>query len=91
MTDDELKQFLEAQAIETRRHFDLAIERQDSRFDAMDEAIRVALERQDRRFTAVDEAIRSLEERTERGFAALNERIENLLTHPPLVSGGLYT
>lgn len=78
MTDDELKRLLEAQAIETRRHFDVVIERQDSRLDAMNEAISIGFERQDRRFTAVEEAMRSVEERQDSRFAGVNQAIRSL-------------
>ncbi|HYK06078.1 MAG TPA: hypothetical protein VE974_30325 [Thermoanaerobaculia bacterium] len=39
MTDEELKRLLEANAAETRRHFDVATERIEGRFEALTETV----------------------------------------------------
>ncbi|HEY2830393.1 MAG TPA: hypothetical protein VGJ88_09775 [Thermoanaerobaculia bacterium] len=57
MTDDELKQLIKAEATETRRHFDIALERQESRFLAVNEAISSFDERTQRGFAAIDERL----------------------------------
>jgi len=69
MTYDELKRFWEAMRqenaathAETRRHFDVTVERLERRFDMLAEGVTSVDEKLDRR--AAD-----LEERMERGFA----------------------
>lgn len=39
MTDEELKRLLEATSSETRRHFDVAMEHVEKRFDALAEIV----------------------------------------------------
>ena len=48
MTDDELKRLLDTNAAETRRHFDVAVERLEKRFDALAETVAYVDEKLDR-------------------------------------------
>ncbi|MEA2465835.1 MAG: hypothetical protein QOJ98_3582 [Acidobacteriota bacterium] len=62
MTDDELKRLLEANAAETRRHFDVATERIEHRFEALAETVLHVDQKIDR--TAED-----IRDEMRRGFA----------------------
>ena len=55
MDDEELKRLIREEEAETRRPFDVAIERQESRFDAVNEAITSLDERMERSFARLDE------------------------------------
>ncbi len=67
MTDDDLKRLLEGHFAETRRHFDVVVERLENRFQGMNEAIdqmadrllrlETRVDRLEERFTRVEETI----------------------------------
>jgi chromosome segregation ATPase len=66
VTDDDLKRFMEGQFAETRRHFDVVVERLEVRFQGMNEAIDGVGERLGRletRVDAVGQRLDSVEER----------------------------
>jgi chromosome segregation ATPase len=65
VTDDELKRLLEGQFAETRRHFDVVVERLEVRFQGMNEAIDGVDERLGRlemRVDGIEERLDSVEE-----------------------------
>jgi hypothetical protein len=69
MTDDELKQLLDSNATETRRHFDSKTAEVRRHFD-------VSFERMEKRFDALAEVVQLGHERQERTTAALEEKID---------------
>ena len=92
MTDDELKRFMEGQFAETRRHFDMVVERLEVRFQGMNEAIdqihdrlvqlEIRVDRLEERFNTIEETI--VRESTETrsmirlSYTELDRRIRSL-------------
>ena len=78
--DEELKRLLETMREETRRHFDVAVERLETRFDAKHDETRrhfdVTVERLETRFDLLAETVQHVNEELQRTHVSLNEKIE---------------